>query len=47
MKVVFISAANSIHTIRWVNALSNRGIEVVLISLKDHENVESLSLIHI
>lgn len=41
MKVVFISAANSIHTIRWVNALSNRGIEVVLISLKDHENVES------
>ena len=41
MKVVFISAANSIHTIRWVNTLSNRGIEVVLISLKDHGNVES------
>ena len=41
MKVVFISAANSIHTIRWVNALSNREIEVVLISLKDHESTES------
>ena len=41
MKVVFISGANSIHTVRWVNALSNRGIEFVLISLKDHENVES------
>lgn len=41
MKVIFISAANSIHTIRWVNALSNREIEVVLISLKDHENAES------
>ncbi len=41
MKVVFISGANSIHTVKWVNALSNRGIEVVLISLKDHENVES------
>lgn len=41
MKVVFISGANSIHTIKWVNALSNRGIEVVLISLKDHENTEN------
>lgn len=40
MKVVFISGANSIHTVRWVNALSERGIEVVLISLKDHENTE-------
>ncbi len=41
MKVVFISAADSIHTIRWVNALSEKGIEVVLLSLKNHNNAEN------
>lgn len=40
MKVVFISGANSIHTIKWINSLSERGIEVVLISLKNHKNIE-------
>ena len=41
MKVVFISAANSIHTVKWVNALSRKGIEIILISLKDHKNIEN------
>lgn len=36
MRILFLSAANSIHTVRWVNALSERGYEVVLVSLKDH-----------
>ncbi|WP_285824230.1 glycosyltransferase [Schaedlerella arabinosiphila] len=36
MRILFLSAANSIHTVRWVNALSERGHEVVLVSLKNH-----------
>lgn len=36
MRILFLSAANSIHTVRWVNAISERGHEVVLVSLKDH-----------
>lgn len=37
MRILFLSAANSIHTVRWVNALSERGHEVVLVSLKEHK----------
>lgn len=40
MKVIFISGADSIHTVRWINTLSEKGIDIVLISLKDHENFE-------
>lgn len=36
MKVLFISAANSIHTVRWVNALVERKQEVLLVSLPNH-----------
>ena len=36
MKIMFLSAANSIHTVRWVNSLSNKGIELHLISLSNH-----------
>lgn len=36
MRILFLSAANSIHTVRWVNALSERGHEVLLVSLKNH-----------
>lgn len=32
MKICFLSAANSIHTIRWVNAMADRGHDVHLIS---------------
>lgn len=38
MKILFISAANSIHTVRWVNGLAERGHEIVLVSLKNHMN---------
>ena len=41
MKVLFIAAANSIHTIRWVNSLYEKGLEVVLISLKNHRNKDN------
>jgi len=35
---MFISAANSIHTIRWVSALAERGNQVFLISLPNHKS---------
>lgn len=44
MKIVFISAANNIHTVRWVNALSKKGIDVTLVSLKNHS--ESINKIN-
>lgn len=44
MKVIFISPANNIHTVRWVNALSEKGIEIILISLKNH--TESINKIN-
>ena len=37
MKILFLSAANSIHTVRWVNALAERGNEVTLVSKADHQ----------
>lgn len=36
MKILFLSAANSIHTQRWVNAISEKKINVVLVSLSNH-----------
>lgn len=38
MKILFVSAASSIHTVRWVNGLEERGHEVVLVSMKNHMN---------
>ncbi len=38
MKIAFIAAANSPHTIKWVNALSGTGNEVKLFSLPDHKD---------
>lgn len=40
MKILFISAASSIHTVRWVNALEEKGQEVILVSLFDHKNMD-------
>ncbi|MEF9941967.1 MAG: glycosyltransferase [Lachnospiraceae bacterium] len=37
MKILFISAANSIHTVKWVNSLSERGHQVYLIYNSGHE----------
>lgn len=42
MRILFLSAANSVHTIRWVNALAERGHEVVLVSEADHKAGEGL-----
>lgn len=33
---MFVAAASSIHTVRWVNALSERGNTVILVSLPNH-----------
>lgn len=38
MKIAFVSAAGSSHTVKWVNALSRKGHTVRLYSLPDHEN---------
>lgn len=37
MRILFLSAANSVHTIRWTNALAKRGHEVALVSIIDHK----------
>lgn len=44
MKIIFLGGAGSIHTIRWVNSLSEKGIEVILVSLK--EEVETIGKIN-
>lgn len=41
MRVLFLSAANSIHTVRWVNALSELGNEITLVSQRDHKALKS------
>lgn len=40
MRVLFLSAASSVHTVRWVNALAERGCEIVLVSEKNHRTKE-------
>ncbi|MDM1765538.1 MULTISPECIES: glycosyltransferase [unclassified Acinetobacter] len=41
MKIVLLSGASSIHTIRWSNALANKNVDVHLIS--QHEPLEDLN----
>lgn len=36
MRILLLAPANSIHTVRWANAFSERGHEVFLTSLSDH-----------
>lgn len=36
MKILFLSAASNIHTVRWVNVLADRGHEVYLVYNADH-----------
>lgn len=36
MRILFLSAANSIHTVRWVNSLCERGHEIYLVYNKNH-----------
>ena len=37
MKVLFLAAASSVHTVKWVNALVSRNIEILLVYNKGHE----------
>ena len=37
MRIAFLSAAKSIHTIRWVNALAKNGHKVALYSMPEHK----------
>ena len=41
MKIMFIGAATSNHTMRWVNALSEKGHKVLLISRGDQVDVKN------
>ncbi len=45
MKICYISAARSIHIIRWANAMANRGHEVTVITCANDVD-ESLGLYH-
>lgn len=41
MKVLLLSSASSVHTIRWANALQAQGLELVLVS--QHKLIDGLS----
>lgn len=44
MKIMMITAADSIHAVRWANAFAQRGHEVVFVTLPDHrEKSDSFS----
>lgn len=40
MKVVFLAPANSIHTVRWANALSERNYEITILTMHKPEKNE-------
>lgn len=40
MKVLLLSKTNSVHTVRWANALSQKGIEVIVFGLETLKNNE-------
>lgn len=42
MKILFLAPGNSIHTVKWVNALQKKGNEVCLVSLAEHKVIEPL-----
>jgi glycosyltransferase involved in cell wall biosynthesis len=44
MRIALISAAKSIHTIRWANALAERGHKVALFSLYKHKTNDDVFL---
>lgn len=37
MKIMLLSAANNIHTVRWANAFIDKGHEVIVVSCKNHK----------
>lgn len=42
MKILFLADAHSIHTIRWVNALTDLGHNVYLVYLKNHSDKKKM-----
>lgn len=42
MRILFLSAANSSHTVKWVNLLAGRGHQVLLVSQIDHRAEEGV-----
>ncbi len=42
MRIAFVSAGQSVHTAKWVNALCERGHDVQLITLPNHKPPEGL-----
>ena len=44
MRIALLSAAKSIHTIRWANALAERGHIVALYSMLQHKSLEGVYL---
>ena len=48
MRVAILAQGNSIHTIKWVNALSKRGYEVSLITMHEpEENIDQNVVVHL
>ena len=41
MKLLLLSAANNIHTVRWANAMFQRGIITTVVSCSDHRESEN------
>lgn len=42
MKILFLAAANSVHTVKWVNSLAELGHKVFLIYNEDHRPMDDL-----
>ncbi len=41
MKILYLSAANSIHIVKWANAMNNLGHEVYILSCANHQAAEN------
>lgn len=41
MRVMLLSAANNVHTVRWANAISERGNDVYVVSCSDHKEANN------
>jgi L-malate glycosyltransferase len=47
MKICFLANAASIHTIRWVNSMSERGHEVYLVTINNYDSGKIHEKIHV
>lgn len=44
MKVLFLAAASSIHTVRWVNGLADAGVEIVLVTQHPSDGLDAANV---